>query len=243
MTRQRPILYRVDDGRPLFSVAKVRDSYHWAVWADFAACIDAREPIAEGIAATEAEALAERDRWNAAEYTADAVRRLITRRARARRAARPTTATGAGAVELLWIFHQSQDGEGEWWIPHLILRRTDRYVYVQAESYRPGGWQEPWENSYSYRLDRLQLERDGSAWTRASRSTFYTDAGRAAREASTIAPACLATLGLDATATADDVRRAYRRLARETHPDHGGDAERFHAVSNAYSVAMREAGR
>jgi hypothetical protein len=41
-------------------------------------------------------------------------------------------------------------------------------------------------------------------------------------------------LGVSSTATDDDLRRAYRRLMRETHPDTGGDAARFTAVQVAW---------
>ena len=42
------------------------------------------------------------------------------------------------------------------------------------------------------------------------------------------------TLGVPPTATAAELRRAYRKRARATHPDHGGDAEQFKAVNAAY---------
>lgn len=41
-------------------------------------------------------------------------------------------------------------------------------------------------------------------------------------------------LGVDAAATQHDLRRAYRRLARETHPDLGGTPERFRQVQLAW---------
>jgi DnaJ domain/Nuclease-related domain len=41
-------------------------------------------------------------------------------------------------------------------------------------------------------------------------------------------------LGVSAGASEDDLRRAYRRLLRETHPDTGGDAQRFIAVQVAW---------
>lgn len=41
-------------------------------------------------------------------------------------------------------------------------------------------------------------------------------------------------LGVAATASDDELKRAYRRLLRETHPDTGGDAAAFHAVQVAW---------
>jgi len=41
-------------------------------------------------------------------------------------------------------------------------------------------------------------------------------------------------LGLEAaTATADDVRRRFKELAFDHHPDRGGDVKKFHAISDA----------
>jgi curved DNA-binding protein CbpA len=51
-----------------------------------------------------------------------------------------------------------------------------------------------------------------------------------------------ATLGLPPAATEDDIRRAYRRLALQWHPDRNagdaGAAERFKAISEAYAVLI-----
>jgi curved DNA-binding protein CbpA len=43
-------------------------------------------------------------------------------------------------------------------------------------------------------------------------------------------------LGIKKTAVQADVKTAYRRKARETHPDHGGDEEQFKSISKAYAV-------
>lgn len=43
-------------------------------------------------------------------------------------------------------------------------------------------------------------------------------------------------LGLTPAASADQIKTAYRRAARETHPDQGGSSERFHLVAEAYGV-------
>jgi hypothetical protein len=45
------------------------------------------------------------------------------------------------------------------------------------------------------------------------------------------------TLGVPPSATDEEVKRAYRQRALETHPDRGGDAEAFRAVQRAYEVA------
>ena len=46
-------------------------------------------------------------------------------------------------------------------------------------------------------------------------------------------------LGVDRTATADEIKRAYRKLARELHPDVNPSAEasdQFKLVTHAYDV-------
>ena len=47
-------------------------------------------------------------------------------------------------------------------------------------------------------------------------------------------------LGLvEATATEQDIRKRYRDLAFETHPDRGGDVNRFHAVADAKDRCLK----
>lgn len=46
----------------------------------------------------------------------------------------------------------------------------------------------------------------------------------------------LRTLGLDEDASQVEIRRAYRRLARRTHPDAGGDAAEFRRVRAAFEA-------
>lgn len=43
-------------------------------------------------------------------------------------------------------------------------------------------------------------------------------------------------LGLDRGATPEDIKKAYRKLAREHHPDKGGDPEKFKKVQEAYEI-------
>ena len=43
-------------------------------------------------------------------------------------------------------------------------------------------------------------------------------------------------LGLTPSATAEQIKAAYRKAARTTHPDRGGSAETFHVITEAYEV-------
>lgn len=47
-------------------------------------------------------------------------------------------------------------------------------------------------------------------------------------------------LGLDRDASPEDIRKAYRKLAVQHHPDKGGDAEKFKQVSSAYEILSDE---
>ena len=44
-----------------------------------------------------------------------------------------------------------------------------------------------------------------------------------------------AVLGLPLDATRDEAQRAFRRLAKQTHPDAGGDPTAFRAVASAWA--------
>ena len=43
-------------------------------------------------------------------------------------------------------------------------------------------------------------------------------------------------LGVPNTASEDEIKKAYRKLAREHHPDKGGDPEKFRKVQEAYEI-------
>lgn len=43
-------------------------------------------------------------------------------------------------------------------------------------------------------------------------------------------------LGVKKDATADEIKRAYRKLAHEHHPDKGGNTDRFKEINEAYQV-------
>jgi len=52
-----------------------------------------------------------------------------------------------------------------------------------------------------------------------------------------------ATLGVNKNATQDEIKSAYRRLAKQHHPDLGGDADKFKNINQAYDVLSDTAKR
>lgn len=51
------------------------------------------------------------------------------------------------------------------------------------------------------------------------------------------------TLGVSRNATDDEIKKAYRKLARKYHPDAGGDEEKFKEINEAYEVLSDEKKR
>lgn len=50
-------------------------------------------------------------------------------------------------------------------------------------------------------------------------------------------------LGIDRTATSDDIKQAYRKLASKHHPDKGGDTAEFQKIQEAYGILSDEQKR
>jgi DnaJ-class molecular chaperone len=52
-----------------------------------------------------------------------------------------------------------------------------------------------------------------------------------------------AALGVPKTATADEIKRAFRKLASQHHPDKGGDTQKFQTIQEAYAIIGDEQKR
>ncbi len=50
-------------------------------------------------------------------------------------------------------------------------------------------------------------------------------------------------LGIDANATPEEIRRAYRKMAKKYHPDSGGDVRAFQQVQQAHAILTGKASR
>jgi hypothetical protein len=135
--------------------------------------------------------------------------------------------------------------------PYLIVKRTRRYVVIERDAYKMSrarlarldvkGLEEDYIR-YGYqthRLDRVAFERDGAAW--AGHEYFYRTphrepAGGWAESPGPLVQQALEVLGLTWPTTHREVVRAYRRRARETHPDRGGAPAAFRQVHGAFSL-------
>ena len=51
------------------------------------------------------------------------------------------------------------------------------------------------------------------------------------------------TLGVPRNATKDDIKKAYRKLAHQYHPDKGGDEAQFTEINEAYQMLSDEQKR
>jgi hypothetical protein len=169
---------------------------------------------------------------------------------KARRRARVSHETGSRVREFLYVHHLSDDyRDPPYWSAHPILKKTPKRIWVAVSVSCPvkdlGTDKEAW---YLKRLewddrvtvlDRAALERDGHAGTRRRwYVTFYLKPefpwGEVTAAGSPALAGALGVLGLSWPCSTADVKRAYRRLSRETHPDVGGSAEEFRRVNEAY---------
>ena len=51
-----------------------------------------------------------------------------------------------------------------------------------------------------------------------------------------------AALGVPKTASAAEIKQAFRKLASQHHPDKGGDQEKFKRLTRSYELVMKSRG-
>jgi DnaJ-domain-containing protein 1 len=128
---------------------------------------------------------------------------------------------------------------------HRIVRQNPRKIHVDREPFREEEWTSREEGGpdapkpRTLAVDRDALRRQGRAPHRGS--FFYAseeDGIRDVHAALTSKHAWCASLGVKFPCSAESVKAAYRRLARTTHPDAGGDPAEFRAVEQAYRDAL-----
>ena len=158
-----------------------------------------------------------------------------------RRAAKTTATKDTKEVEYLYTDHDNDYGYGSF--KHRIIKKTKNRVYV-AE-YPVGSCNEDdkfeelgqtFHDVKTVVLDRQHLEVLGYASNTRCWCYFHTTPYEERHRPATLY--CLEVLGLEGGADSEAITSAYLRLAKECHPDHGGNAEDFKRLQTAYDTAM-----
>lgn len=162
----------------------------------------------------------------------------------------------ARLIEYLYTSCYLEDFDGRMglhWHRHTVLKKTKNKVWVSrqhegvtspdpngrervARSLHYGSWLEPPEVVV---LDRHTLDSKGNVWVRGLRTIFHTQANyeRKDREAQS-RPWFAKVLGIEFPATLDAIQASFRKLARQHHPDCGGDSTTFIRLKEAYDAAV-----
>lgn len=244
---------RDQDTRPLYSRCTIgKNRWFWIVIEDW--CGD---PIAQGIAQSPDDALAQ------AEQRLGSLRHMHATHAKAhwekQRAIerQQTAADGKDACPMefayrcYWDYSDYDSGVYEVVERHRVVKKTKKRIFVETAAFiehrQPSGdW---WDYHRStFVLDRRDFEANGKAdrtskgwWDHCSYyadpEIFYAERRHTAR------PSCFEALDLPADATAAQVKAAFRRLSRATHPDAGGKAEEFVRVRRCYEEALAIASK
>jgi hypothetical protein len=158
-----------------------------------------------------------------------------------RRASQQSSTTDAKEIEYLYVDYEGDYIDGS--VAHRIIKKTANRVYVARYPVRSPNEDDKWEeDGQTYHdvetivLDRRKLETEGHAHSRRCHESFHTTPWETRHRPAT--PQYLDLLGLEGGASAETIKVAYRRLAKEHHPDHGGNAEEFKRLQEAYEMAM-----
>jgi len=239
-----------NDG-PLFSRCSIgKNKWFWVTYASFeATCHGVADDSGYAASVTEAEqhALAaihsKYGQVVVRHYPASYASGVRRREAIRRRAAQQSLATDAKDIEYLYTDWESDWDGHDYSSKHRIVKKTTKRVYVARHSVGSCNEDDKWEeNGQTFHdvktiaLDRHQLETEGHAFSRSERLFFYTTPCEQRKRPAT--PRCCEVLGLEGSATVETIKAAYRRLAKECHPDHGGNVEDFKRLQEAYEMAM-----
>jgi hypothetical protein len=175
-----------------------------------------------------------------AHYAALAYRREVAKR----RVNRKSSTTDAKEIEYLYVDYEGDYTDGS--VAHRIIRKTAKRVFVARYGVNSCNEDDKWEEDgqvyhdvETIALDRHQLETEGCATNKRCWFYFHTTPWEARHKPAT--SRCLDLLGLEGGASAERIKAAYRRLAKEHHPDRGGNGEEFKRLQEAYEMAISSA--
>ena len=222
--------------RPGFSRCPIgKNRWYWVVGCEYD--YDTHRymtPIAEGIAeSSEAALKLAEEKCGAVRLEMNSIASVYRKQQIAERRMKQTTdSTNAGRNEFAY---ECCCG---FTLAHRIVRKTAKYIFVEHDpaAYSPtNDWRD--YSRKTFRLDRHQFEKHGKAERRYetyySNPEIFNDEQRISS-----LPKCFIDLGMSETGTINDVKRAYKRLAKKCHPDAGGDPEEFKTLHSAYEMAL-----
>lgn len=152
-----------------------------------------------------------------------------------------------------WRYWKSEGlGAGEvlGWNTRYIAYKINKITAKRIEIYPP----DIDDESQTIWLNRETMERDGKQYHSRFHEYFYAVkpkpetrdwnwAGSSGYKLPSFNQVfgtdCLTTLGLSLPCTRDEVRRAYKRLAKIAHPDAGGSHHDFIKLKQAHDSALR----
>jgi hypothetical protein len=113
-------------------------------------------------------------------------------------------------------------------------RQFQALARAQARAQGESAQQKQWKEQAQARRGQQSGTSSGSTGTRQEHTSQPNSSGSSTRDG--LKAQYLRTMGLDPqkSHSKDDLKRAYRRRAKETHPDLGGSSDAFRDVSSAY---------
>ena len=248
------------ESRRFFAVTSLgRNRWYWVVWPSLAELQASEEVllhVGDGCEKTKAEAVeralslaGSRGEWIAAKYA----KAYYQSRSVPKGTGDSERATAPSAAPDIreFLYHDARDAATKRWhsVPHRVVRKSSKYVVVEQRAYSlnklTGSWLD--RAQPTLRLDRRMLEQEGYAFVPVTayaadmeEPVFFTRpyherVGR--REPGS--PGCLEMLGLAWPCTVAEVKSAYRKSVKRSHPDGGGSHAEFLALQAAYEEALQ----
>lgn len=155
----------------------------------------------------------------------------------------------ASSVETLYSPHLKElsyfvNDQGIWLLSHCFSNWTEMYAKATQKS----PWEEIWKKRTQYSwtftysnlfaaedLNRLFESLRGEHFTQYTNSTythtFTPPVAQSVQQAFNL-------LGIPSNSTEEEVKKAFRQKAKQTHPDTGGNEAVFKALNAAYQLAL-----
>ncbi|WP_442484456.1 DnaJ domain-containing protein [Aeoliella sp. SH292] len=165
------------------------------------------------------------------------------------RATARSRAASSGTNEARPIeFVYEPDSVWDTFMMYRIVKKTKKRIYVDWNLYSDmpksptGKWYD--YHTRTFILDREEFEKTGRAKSKSrGYDVFYADPSIYLAELKrSNRPECFERLGVPGGATVEEIKAAYRILAKDTHPDRGGDAKEFVAIKEWFDQAMAYVG-